>query len=90
MTSPIPSGKAWTVRDRYGNEIYLTWERWSHVIDPDNHAEVEPFFDYMAETVRLGRRRQDIYDVTRYQYDYLSVNLSLNPQTPPLPERVIA
>lgn len=68
MTSPMPSGNAWTVRDRYGNEIYLTWERWSHIIDPDNHAEVEPFFDRLAETIRLGRRRQDKYDVNGYQY----------------------
>jgi hypothetical protein len=64
----MPAGKAWTVRDRYGNEIYLTWERWSHIIDPDNHAEVEPFFDRVAETIRLGRRRQDPYDVNGYQY----------------------
>jgi hypothetical protein len=64
----MPSGKAWTVRDRYGNEIYLTWERWGHIIDPDNHAEVEPFFDRLAETIRLGRRRQDQYDANGYQY----------------------
>lgn len=22
----------WTVRDRYGNEIYMTGERWQHII----------------------------------------------------------
>lgn len=25
------SGKRWTVRDRYGNSIYLTQERWEHI-----------------------------------------------------------
>lgn len=61
-------GKLWTVHDRFGNAIYLTRERWEHIIDPDNHAEVEPFLDLVAETVRLGRRRQDPYDPRSYQY----------------------
>ena len=50
----MPSGKAWTVRDRYGNDIYLTWERWQHIIAPDNHPEVELYFDYIAETIKRG------------------------------------
>jgi len=62
------NGKLWTQRDRFGNEIYLTRERWAHITDPDNHPEVAPFFDYVAETIRLGRRRQDPYDLNGYQY----------------------
>lgn len=64
----IPSGRLWTVHDRFGNQIYLTEERWAHIIDPDNHPEVEPYFDHVIETVRLGRRRQDVYDPNGYQY----------------------
>ncbi len=60
------AGKLWTQRDRFGNEIYLTSERWAHIIDPDNHPEVEPFFDYLIETIKLGRRRQDVYDPNGY------------------------
>ena len=26
------SGRRWAVRDRYGNEIYITNERWEHII----------------------------------------------------------
>jgi len=52
----MPAGKLWTVRDRFGNEIHLTRERWEHIIDPDNHADVEFFFELVAETIRLGRR----------------------------------
>jgi hypothetical protein len=26
----MPDGKLWTHRDRFGNEIYLTRERWAH------------------------------------------------------------
>jgi hypothetical protein len=36
-------GRAWTIRDRCGNEVYLTWERWEHVIE--FHPEMEPFFE---------------------------------------------
>jgi hypothetical protein len=64
----MPDGKLWTERDRFGNDIYLTRERWTHIINPDNHPEVESFLDYVAETIRLGRRRQDPYDPNGYQY----------------------
>lgn len=64
----MAASKLWTQRDRFGNEIYLTSERWAHIIDPDNHPEVEPFLDHIAETIRLGRRRQDAYDPNGYQY----------------------
>jgi hypothetical protein len=61
-------GKLWVQIDRFGNEIYLTGERWAHIVDPDNHPEVEHFFDYLRETIRLGHRRQDPYDPNSYQY----------------------
>ena len=64
----MPIGKLWTQRDRFGNEIYLTGERWAHIINPDNHPEVEPFFDDVAGTIKSGRRRQDPYDPNGYQY----------------------
>jgi hypothetical protein len=38
----MPGGKLWTQRDRFGNEIYLTRERWAHIIDPDNHPKSRP------------------------------------------------
>ena len=54
MTRP---GKAWTVQDRYGNEVYLTWERWEHIVD--RHPIMEPFFDEIKLTVQYAKRRQD-------------------------------
>lgn len=71
----MPDGKLWTVYDRFGNAIYLTVERWRHIIDPDNHAEVEPFLDFVADTLRWGRRRQDPYDPRGYQYYRAFTNL---------------
>jgi hypothetical protein len=64
----MPNVKLWTQRDRFGNDIYLTRERWAHIIDPDNHPEIEAYLNYVKETIRLGRRRQDPYDPNGYQY----------------------
>lgn len=33
----------WTVRDHYGNDIYLTHERWEHIVEPINHPEMSDF-----------------------------------------------
>jgi hypothetical protein len=64
----MSKGKFWTRQDRYGNQIYLTRERWAHIIDPDNHPEVEPYFAYVAETIRSARRKQELYDPNSYRY----------------------
>jgi hypothetical protein len=50
-------GKAWIVADRYGNQVYLTWERWAHILE--FHPELEPFFDEIRRTVQTSQRRQD-------------------------------
>lgn len=34
--------KKWIVQDRYGNEIYLTEERWHHILEA--RPEMEPFY----------------------------------------------
>ena len=54
------------IRDRYGNEIDLTDERWSHIVE--GHPELEEFLDEVLETVRTGRRRQDPLDPQKYRY----------------------
>ena len=64
----MSKGKFWTRQDRYGHQIYLTRERWAHIIDPDNHPEVAPYFAYVAETIRRGRRKQEPYDPNSYRY----------------------
>jgi len=46
-------GRAWTIADRYGNEVYLAWERWEHTIE--FHPEMEPFFDDIRLTVQRFR-----------------------------------
>jgi hypothetical protein len=64
MASPI----RWTVQDRYGNSIYLTRERWEHIIDSLNHPEMEVNEEELKETVRTGTRRQDSLNPQKYRY----------------------
>ena len=61
-------GKRWTVRGRYGNDIYLTEERWKHIIDPDNHPEMEDCKEKLKETIRSGRRKQEPLNPQKYRY----------------------
>lgn len=58
--------KKWTVQDRYGNTIYLTEERWQHILN--SRPELEPLFDEFIETIRTGRRKQDALIPNEYRY----------------------
>lgn len=64
----INSGKRWTVHDRYGNEIYLTQERWEHIIDENNHPEMMAYEDYLHLTLKEARRRQEPLNPRKYRY----------------------
>ena len=56
------------VQDRQGHSIYLSRERWGHALDHPGMDEslLEPVLD----TLRQGRRKQDIYDPSKYKYLY--------------------
>lgn len=56
----------WTVRDRYGNQIYFTEERWLHILE--SRPELEPHFDLFLATLRTGRRQQDPLIPNEYRY----------------------
>jgi len=58
----------WTVHDRYGNSIYLTQERWEHIIDSINHPEMAEYEDELQQTLRNGNRRQDPLNPLKYRY----------------------
>ncbi len=51
------SGRRWAVQDRDKHTIYLTHERWQHIVAPGNHPEIVDFKDHVRETIRRGRRR---------------------------------
>lgn len=56
----------WTIRDRWGNEIYLTEERWQHILE--SRPGMDPFLDEFLETIRTGRRKQDALLPNKFFY----------------------
>lgn len=58
--------RKWTVKDRYDNAIYLTEERWLHILE--SRPELEPYFENFLDTLRTGRRSQDPLIPNEYRY----------------------
>ena len=56
----------WKVKDRWNNEIILTEERWEHI--KYWHPDLEDHLDEVLQTVKVGKRRQDIMDPNKYIY----------------------
>lgn len=54
------------VADRLGNEIYLTNERWEHIVAI--HDEMLDYRAHIFSTIRTGTRRQDAFDPRTYKY----------------------
>lgn len=54
------------IHDRYGNRVYMTTERWQHILD--RRPWLESFHAEVLATVRHGRRRQDPLDAAKYRY----------------------
>src|SRR5260221_8815607 len=55
-----------SVRDRSENEIYLTDERWEHIVE--THEEMIGYRGHIFATLRTGQRRQDAFDPGKYKY----------------------
>jgi len=66
----MDDGKRWLVFDKEGNSIYLTQERWQHIVALDNHPEMEDFEEFLKITLRRGRRRQEPLNPRKYRYVY--------------------
>src|SRR6185503_5586277 len=64
----MTAGRRWSMRDRYGNQIYLTEERWEHIIAPINHPEMSAYEEYLKAVIRSGRRKQDPLNPPKYRY----------------------
>ncbi len=60
--------KRWSVQDRQGNEIYLTQERWEHIIDLINHPEMESYEEHLKLTIQQGKRKQDPLNLQKFRY----------------------
>jgi len=55
-----------TVADRYGNQIYLTDERWTHIVN--THPEMDSLMNNLLLTLQTGRRKQEPLDSSKYKY----------------------
>ncbi len=55
-----------TVIDRYGNEIYLTDERWRHVVR--QHAEMLNYKSHLLKTLCDGKRKQHHLELDVFVY----------------------
>jgi len=63
------------IRDRYGNLIELTEERWLHIVT--YHPELEECQTEVVETIHKGTRRQDALEPDKYKYLKRFVDLPL-------------
>lgn len=64
----MEGGRRWSIRDSYDNEIYLTDERWEHIIEPLNHPELFDYEEELKATLQVGRRKQDALNPQKYRY----------------------
>ena len=69
------TGIRWTVQDRLGNSIYLTQERWEHIIAETNHPEMEAYEEHLKTTIQKGKRRQEALNPRKYRYSLLCDDL---------------
>ncbi|MBI3246078.1 MAG: hypothetical protein HYZ50_06190 [Deltaproteobacteria bacterium] len=54
------------IHDKFDNEIYLTDERWEHIVE--THEEMVGYRGRIFTTLRTGQSRQDAFDPSKYKY----------------------
>lgn len=69
-------GCRWIEKDRLGNEIYLTEERWEHIASPSNHPEMLNYESELREAIRSGHRKQDTLNPQKFLYSKRFDNLT--------------
>lgn len=68
--------RRWIEKDRLGNEIYLTEERWEHISSPTNHPEMLNYESELREAIRSGHRKQDMLNPQKFLYSKRFDNLT--------------
>ena len=59
-------GQRWLVKDRYGNELYLTDERWRHIVE--GHPEMRECEVWLKRVVQTGSRTQEPLAPQKFRY----------------------
>jgi hypothetical protein len=73
----MQQGIRWMVKDKYDNTIYLTQERWEHIIESINHPEMQDYEQELQETIKKGARKQDPINPQKYRYTRAFDNLPM-------------
>jgi len=61
------------VTDKYGNEIYLTNERWDHIVE--YHPEMINYKGHIFKTIRTGLRKRHHLQLDTFVYRKLFSDL---------------
>ena len=70
----MAAGGRWSVRDAYKNEIYLSDERWEHIVT--SHPEMSACEEQLKQTIRNGTRKQDLLNPSKYRYSRAFADLA--------------
>ena len=66
LNREMSAGRRWSVEDTDGNPVYLTDERWEHILE--GHPEMELHERELRDTIRLGMRSQDSLHPQKFRY----------------------
>ncbi|MBI3651767.1 MAG: hypothetical protein HY231_12175 [Acidobacteria bacterium] len=69
----MADGKQWSVFDSWQNQIYLTEERWQHILA--HHPEMAAYEAELQATVKKGQRQPDLLSPQKYRYSMAFENL---------------
>lgn len=64
------------VKDKQGNQIYITDERWEHI--HKRYPEIIGFEDRVLKTIRIGNRKQLALEPDVYRYSKSYTDLPMN------------
>ena len=62
----MASGRRWVVADRLHNRVYLTQERWEHILE--GHPEMASLESELQQTIRSAQRLQDSMNPQKFRY----------------------
>ena len=62
----MSTGRRWTIEDGDGNPVYLTDERWEHILE--GHPEMSGHERELQDAIRTGTRSQDSLNPQKYRY----------------------
>ena len=70
----MAAGRRWSVPDAYKDEIYLSDERWEHIVT--SHPEMSICEEQLKQTIRNGTRKQDSLNPNKYRYSKAFADLA--------------